>query len=399
MFDFGFSPVKEVLADFTGDAVFWFLIEEWKAGDGNLFLAEADSLADVEGFNLTFEPGDDDWEVLSNDALAKWSIGFWELIAELVGKFDNLSLDGFGFDELFEVVDELVAHSTAEAIIFSWKSEHHSLLWAKAKLGADIEGGKFVFEPLHDLWNIGSDEGLAKSAVWFTNLFAELVGKFDDLFLGGFGFHQRINIEDELLAHVAAKAVFVNLTSEHHSWLWAKANLGADIEGGKFVFEPLHDLWNIGSDEGLAKSAVWFTNLFAELVGKFDDLFLGGFGFHQRINIEDELLAHVAAKAVISNFKRAVGLNSRAKLKLAADVDGFNLVFDPLHDDWDVLFNKSVAKSAIWDWEFVAKLASEFADFTLGDGRFHKVFDVFDSFLANFTAEAIVFSWEVQFGV
>jgi len=246
---------------------------------------------------------------------------------------------------------------------------------------ADFDVFKSLFEPFHDNWNILFYEGVAECGVWGWEFLAKLLDEGDD-----FGFnlsvdHDLFNLSNDGLAHGAGDTV----STAEVVIVGAETKLLADFKMFKSLFEPLHDNWDILFNKGIAKCGVWGWELVAKLFNKSDD-----FGFnlsvdHDLFNLSNDGLAHGAGDTVDVTDNAIVG----AETKLLADFKMFKSLFEPLHDNWDILFNKGVAKCGVWGWELVAKLFNKSDDFGFNLSVDHDLFNLSNDGLAHGAGDAI----------
>ena len=383
--DFGLNPLDEVFAKGACDFVVFF--EEWDTWLDEVFIAivaNLDEVADSGDRDGITKPVNDRWEEVGNDGAADEVVWEWDLEAKGRDKVSNLILGSLVVKKLLDVFDNFSA-VVAGAVVFFFGNTDLDL--AKLEFGADVEGGELLVEPVDDEWDVLGSDASADGAVWLWELFAKLGSELDNFTLGGGGLDKSFNILDNLVADFAAERVFISEIMKSLGG-GAKTKLGADVERGDLGFEPLHDGWDVLSNKSAADGTIWFWNLVAKFAGKFDDSGLGSFGFHKLLNIINKTLACFTAKAVVfwNVTEKICGL---AKANLGANVKSGEFVFEPLHDGWDVLRNKSFAKGVVWRWKLLANLARKLGDLFNGSFGFHKLADVINKSGAGFTAEIV----------
>ena len=85
-----------------------------------------------------------------------------------------------------------------------------------------------------------------------------------------------------------------------------------------------------------------------------------------------------------------------ANANLSADVEGGDLVLEPINNLWKVHCNETVAKCRVFSWKFVADFAEELSHGFNGGFLVKKSLSIVNKLIAHLACKTVILLWNAD---
>ena len=273
------------------------------------WLAKADSDTDIKSRKTLLKEFHDQTDIGLDEGVAEGAVRGRHEIAHLFGDGADFFNNFGAFHGLLDSLNDSLAHLASP--VFGghlWNAgdflDGRSWL-AKADSDTDVKSAEALVEEFDDEADVGLDEGVAEGAVWGRHEVTELFDDSGNFFNNLGAFHGFLDGLDDSFAHLAGPVFTDDLWDAELLGFGnlAEADLGADVEFFESLFDPFHDLRDVGLDDGVAEGGIRGWESLACSGNKCSNFFFNGSAFHGLLDGGDDLGAEVADCVLIVDGK------------------------------------------------------------------------------------------------